>query len=294
VSVVSPDDVWASSSTSVIHWDGTTWDSTNLSKGNARSFSSISATGPNDVWVVGERPGFKVGPNTNGWSTLVMHYDGRTWSEEDTPDQGSRDNYLDGVEARSPTDVWAAGYSVDLGHGPEGTPLALRWDGTKWTIVPAPSPSRSLNVAWGTGQGGGSSVWLLGHFRGSDRHLAPLILRWTGTSWRQLPLTGVHTWSATAASGVSGSGTWVVGSEPTSSFAIASCSASSCRTETPPDNSYDRSATGVYAISDSDAWIVGSHNAKDGTVTPFAEHWDGTAWSDVTVPSGMPSGQSSA
>src|SRR3954449_1478229 len=82
VAVVSQD-VWAVSGSSVIHWNGSVWDSTDLSKGHARSLSSISATGPDDVWVAGERPGFKVGPNTNGWSTLVMHYDGHAWSEED-------------------------------------------------------------------------------------------------------------------------------------------------------------------------------------------------------------------
>ena len=109
VSVLAPDDVWAVSYSTVIHWDGTTWDSTDLSKGNARSLTSISATAANDVWVAGERPGFKVAPNTNGWSTMVMHFDGHTWTEEDTPDQGTRNNYIEGVEALSPTDVWAAG-----------------------------------------------------------------------------------------------------------------------------------------------------------------------------------------
>jgi hypothetical protein len=286
ISVLAPDDVWAVSYSTVIHWDGTTWDSMDLSKGNARSLSSISATAPNDVWVAGERPGFKVAPNTNGWSTMVMHFDGHTWTQEDTPDQGTRNNYLKGVEALSPTDVWAAGYSEDIG-GPQGATLAIHWDGTKWSLVPPPNPSPSLNIIWGTGQGGGGSVWALGDYRGPDRHLTPLILEWTGGSWHRLPLRGDIRWSAASAAGASQAQTWVVGSEATSSFAIASCDSSVCRTKVPPDDQYDMQASSVWALSDTDAWLVGTRNATSGATTPIVQHWDGTRWSDVDVPSGV-------
>ena len=97
VTAVEADDVWAVSISSALHWDGATWNSEDLSKGNARSLSSISATVPDDVWVVGERPGLKLGPHLNGWSTLVMHFDGHRWIEQDTPDQG---------RARPPSVVW--------------------------------------------------------------------------------------------------------------------------------------------------------------------------------------------
>ena len=56
VTAVAADDVWAVSISSVLHWDGATWNSEDLSKGNARSLSSISATAPDDVWVVVQMP----------------------------------------------------------------------------------------------------------------------------------------------------------------------------------------------------------------------------------------------
>jgi hypothetical protein len=286
VSVLSPDAVWAVSDSTVIHWDGTGWDVTNLSQGNARSLQSVSANAENDVWVAGERPTIKLGPHLEGWATLVMHFDGRSWSEAKTPNQGTRDNLLKAVEALGPGDVWAGGYSSDL-HGPEATPLALHWNGHKWEVVPTPSPSRSLNVVWGIGQGS-STVWLVGHYRGGDGHLTPLILKWTGGSWEQLPMHRSRHWSATAASGSSLSRTWVVGSEPTSSFAIASCGPSSCGTQSAPDDTYDHQATGVFAVSETNAWLVGSRTAPDGTLTPLVQHWDGTSWSSVEVPTGLP------
>ena len=44
--------------------------------------------------------------------------------------------------------------------------------------------------------------------------------------------------------------------------------------------------TGVSADSASDAWAVGSENAEANGVgaKPVIDHWNGTAWSQVTAP----------
>ena len=222
---VEADDVWAVSISSVLHWDGATWNSEDLSKGNAISLSSKSATAPDYVWVVGERPGLKLGPHLNGWSTLVMHFDGHRWIEQDTPDQGTRDNYLSGVEVE-PQERVGCGiserYRTQVAGGNHAD-HALGWD--RRSLAPAPSPSRSSTSsgAWGVS---GSTVWALGHHWGADGHLTPLILELSGTGWLQVPLHGDTHWSATAAAGASPGSAWVIGSEPTSSFAVAGLAAS--------------------------------------------------------------------
>ncbi len=56
-------------------------------------------------------------------------------------------NDLYGVAAVSARDVWAVGY-----HNPlrtSGTPLRTlieHWDGTKWTVVPSPTPGWGGNL----------------------------------------------------------------------------------------------------------------------------------------------------
>ena len=169
------------------------------------------------------------------------------------------------MEALSPKDVWAAGYSSDVERkSPEGTTLTMHWDWEPlWSLsAPAPSPSRSLNIIWGMGVSG-STVWALGHYRGADGHLTPLILELSGTGWLQVPLHGDTHWSATAAAGASPGSAWVIGSEPTSSFAVASCGLTKCRTVITPD-SYDIQASSVYAFSDNDAWLVGMTRGVGG------------------------------
>jgi hypothetical protein len=82
---------------------------------------------------------------------------------------------LAGVDARTPSDVWAVGSSSDASGGAQ--PYAAHFDGTSWH-----------NVAPPTIAGGGqltdvvalspTTVVAVGRSNG-----APLILRWNGTSW---------------------------------------------------------------------------------------------------------------
>src|SRR5207253_236668 len=50
------------------------------------------------------------------------------------PDTNS--NYVEGVTAISPDDIWAVG-SSDLYTGGKGT-LTMHWDGAEWSVVPSP------------------------------------------------------------------------------------------------------------------------------------------------------------
>jgi hypothetical protein len=291
VSAITPDDAWALGARSLLRWDGTSWVEVLLPAGSGASFDSLSASGPENVWIAGTRPGPFIGNNTRGSSTVVAHYDGIGWTVMHPPNPGTSVNNLQGVIASSPTDVWAAGYSSDRGKSSaEATSLIEHWDGRSWTAVSSPDPSLSLNVIWGAGWDGGSGVWALGHYMAPDHHLHALVLRWNGMRWEQIEVVGVSTWSATAASGVSAGEVWVVGSEPTSSLAIARCSAGACRTVVNPAQSSDRVANSVYAAGPEDAWIVGVASSVSSHYGsgPFVEHWNGDTWTEVQPPSGLP------
>lgn len=285
VDVTAPDDAWALGEHDLIHWNGASWSAVALPRGHG-AYSSVAATGPNDVWIGGVRPGPMITPHSRGWATGVAHYDGQHWTLTDTPSPGTRNNSVGGIVALSPTDVWAGGYFEDLGKGmPEGEALTMHWNGERWWIVDTPNPSRSLNVIWSMGADDTGAAWALGHYRGDDHHLHPLMLRWDGRTWSTAVLEGASLWSAQAVDGAPDGPTWIVGSPATSSFAIARCTEAACQTTLQPTNSND-SASSVYAATPDEAWAVGT-SWTDGS-SPFIERWDGTSWERAPFPPIVP------
>ena len=279
VTVTETEDAWALGGEGLLHWDGATWSMKALPRG---FYGSMSASGPNDVWIAGTRPGPMVGKNSRGLSSLVAHYDGTDWTVMHPPNPGTGDNYLNGIVARSATDVWAGGYSVDLGRrAPEAESLTMHWNGRRWSVVRSPNPSPSLDVIWSMGSDEAGGVWALGQYRGTDHHLHALVLRWSGQSWVAAKLDGSSTWSAQAVDGTSSGPVWVVGAPATSSFAIARCVETSCDMTVSPSE-LEKSAWSVFAASADDAWVAGEAWAERST--PLVEHWDGSKWSSAVFP----------
>src|SRR5438445_455777 len=96
---------------------------------NGSTLAGVSAPSRRDVWAVGYRQDSFETPR----QTLALHWEGSAWSVVTTPN-GTGDNYLWNVRARTPVDVWAVGsYSV-----PWFQTLAEHWDGTSWAVVPTP------------------------------------------------------------------------------------------------------------------------------------------------------------
>src|SRR5206468_5338762 len=77
--------------------------------------------------------------------THIEHWDGSTWSTVPSPNVGNLDNYLLGVAATGPEDVWAVGYSYDLVAQVTQT-VALHWDGTAWVVVDGPEMHSGFSV----------------------------------------------------------------------------------------------------------------------------------------------------
>ena len=82
----SPDNVWAVGSWMgddpfVQHWNGAAWKAVQVPElvGNERILTGIDGTGPNDIWVVGQRhdQGQEFG--------VVLHFDGKVWAQVAAP-----------------------------------------------------------------------------------------------------------------------------------------------------------------------------------------------------------------
>ncbi len=142
------DDVWAVglknhiggfSTTLIEHFDGNVWtvvpsvnggDSVNILFG-------VTATAANDAWAVGYS---QVLSHKMIQSPLAEHWDGKRWSSVPTAPTRQPNTVLQGVTARSASDVWAVGYSnggIDSPNSEYFTPLVEHWTGTGWVVVPA-------------------------------------------------------------------------------------------------------------------------------------------------------------
>lgn len=284
VSASAPDDVWAlglRGAGVVLHWDGTSWKSMQLPRVLDAGVDAITALAPDDVWVVGTRSGPLIGANSRGLDSLTEHWDGNAWHVVASPNPGRRDNYLMGVVALGPTDVWAAGYRESKPDRDFG--LTMHWDGHRWSVIPIPKASPTLNVLWGIGGDGGSGVWTVGHYEDRAHHLAGMVFRWDGSAWRRTPVAQVPQWSPTAIAGTSPHDMWALGSFPTSSLAIAHWDGSAWTLVIRPSADPPWVATGLSVLSSTDAWATGTSQSRHG-FAPVIAHWDGTNWRVVPTP----------
>ncbi len=137
----------------VVRFDGTKW--RRLHPGKFESFWWVHGTGPNDVWMVGEKG-------------RITHWDGTNFRE----DVSGTTATLFGVYAFAANDVWAVGGTPE-GGGPND--VVLHFDGTAWTPETLPAPANvALFKVWGTTPG---ELYVVGE--------NAVILRRTGGAWRR-------------------------------------------------------------------------------------------------------------
>jgi hypothetical protein len=185
VTANSANDVWAVGSftnigefaqTLALHWDGTSWQlipSANVAGSNNELYAVV-ALSPSDVWAVGYW-----GNAASGFSTLIEHWDGISWSIVASPNS-SGDNFLQAVSATGPSDIWAVGWSRNPFNFQTGT-LIEHWDGNSWSQVFSFGVEPS-SAAYGVAAVSPQDAWAVGDGGG-----LALIGRWNGSSWSVFP-----------------------------------------------------------------------------------------------------------
>jgi hypothetical protein len=120
-------------------WDGTTWTVLSTSSVAGSALDAVSCTAANACTAVGAGA---------GGAALVTRWDGTTWTAQIPTQEGSAD-YLDAVDCVTDSVCVAVGqYSAPPLPGQLSSVAALSmiWDGTTWTLLPAPSPDGSTNT----------------------------------------------------------------------------------------------------------------------------------------------------
>lgn len=129
------------------HWNGTAWTDVTPSKDFFVSrFFAVTSDASGSYWASGYEDPNK---QTAVPQTLIEHWNGSTFARVPTPNYEPKGsvftNWLVGIAAESPTDIWAVG--LWTWYPGDGTPRSLfeHWNGKKWTIKPGPTSLESSN-----------------------------------------------------------------------------------------------------------------------------------------------------
>jgi len=185
--VVSPSEVWVAgysgSAATIAQWKNGMWTRryTQASTGRHLTvFEAIAVDAAGKVWAVGwdrdyDAPGRPV-------SSLVVHFNGTSWTREATPNPANR-NTLTDVVALGNGEVFAVGVAQDTsGGGITPRSLMLRRTGGTWSSLTVPkgetgSQDQLLSVAAVSS----TSVWSVGYYSSPSSGLyEPLLVHWTG------------------------------------------------------------------------------------------------------------------
>jgi hypothetical protein len=244
VAIDAPDDAWAVGHWTpathvpreyglIEHWNGAKWTVMPGPSpcGRTSELTAVAAISPTAAWAVG------FGYTGARQVTVFMGWDGIKWRYLPTP-VGAAYGRLTAMSAH---DIWLVGWAGPTKSMPKSHTMIQRWNGSNWTIVPAPYEFKHRKLGLGAVGGSSSSnVWAVGSYQsGPDRSdLSPVIEHWDGTRWRVQPSpnpTGAH------------------GETGLDSVAVLS---------------------GNSALAVGSAW--GSHGA-----IPLLERWDGVHWTAV-------------
>jgi hypothetical protein len=140
---------------------------------------AVSATSATDAWAVG----FYI-PSQGKDFALAEHWNGTAWSPALPLNPSPSFDYLDGVSAVSPTDVWAVGQYL-TGSGAY-QPLIEHWNGSAWLMVPSPNTG-GLSILRAVKALSAKNVWAVGTTFLSGSQSNTLIEHWNGLAWAIVP-----------------------------------------------------------------------------------------------------------
>ena len=234
--------------------------------------SAVAVTSACNAWAVGDVDDH----------TLVLHWNGRTWKRQPSPNPGVYGNLLLAVTATSATNAWAVGVHF-TGIGDYGTPgraLIEHWNGVAWKVQPSPVRTYELNGVTATSS---TNAWAVG---------VGVIEHWSGRAWKgqRMPVRGAL-YGVTA---ISPTDAWAVGSHVGGTL-VLHWNGRRWHVQRSPSpgrsTGFNPGFSSVSASSATNAWAVGVRGGRGtrnvGQET-LVEHWNGQAWKVQSSPN--PSG----
>jgi hypothetical protein len=164
--------------------------------------SQVAALSPDSAWAVGW---FGNDGTIGQVLPLIEHWDGTQWSIIPSPAVAGSSGMLTGLTVVSPDNIWAVGVQNMPEAQTYGAQLIEHWDGSTWSIVPAPaSADQAASALVAVSADSASDIWAVGGTGlDSSSSAAPLVEHWNGSTWgiQQVPGIGTSTITSVYAAG---------------------------------------------------------------------------------------------
>jgi hypothetical protein len=214
-----------------------------------------------------------------------------SWSVVTSPNPSPTLQYLYGVAAISPSDIWAVG--IYRPTPSMGWTLTLHWDGNQWSQVPSPNPHpNGTNFFFGVTAVSTNNVWAVGYTYSTGAGTLTLTEHWDGNQWSIVPSPNPDPFSdyLFSVSAASSNDVWAVGYYLTT---VGGIRYSRTLTEhwngnqwsvvpSPNIGTDNNQLTDTTAVSANDVWAVGYYfDTSVQNLRTLVEHWNGVQWSVV-------------
>jgi hypothetical protein len=231
-------------------------------------------------------PGTASSCQTQGLSSLMLHWNGHAWQRATVPDLGR----IDEISAADATSIWAV---ADCG--------LLRWNGTSWRSVSFPEPKAQQAGASYVTADRPDDVWLTGATYNSVTQVQQAFVdHWNGRRWTLLTLPRLGTAYSLDAVAAQGSGdAWVAGTDytgdlhnpaqPERLILLHWNGRSWTRISEPATGMWTKRVTSLVIRSAGDVWMTGWAKVTPGETAlrhPLLLHWNGRTWTSTPVPAG--------
>jgi hypothetical protein len=224
-------------------------------------------------------------PNCAQSGTLLLHWNGKTWSQVKSPDPGAC-NYLNGISVLSAANAWAVGQTCTFVFNTCHT-LILHCNDKTWSQVASPSPGAGgFDPLTGVSADSAADAWAVGYYctTSSCATRNTLTLRWNGTAWSKVasPSPGSAIDKLNGVTALSATDAWAVGADrtPSSHTLILHWNGTVWSQVLSPSPGTGDSLGDVAASATANAWAVGCANCFTAPgARALIEHWNGTAWS---------------
>jgi hypothetical protein len=257
-----------------------------LPAGASANVNGVACASSSECWTVGSFETIH-----HAFLNTVYRWNGKKWVPTSVPNPAGTKrndfNELDAVACVSASDCWAVGN--DAKHGRGRMNQVLRWNGSKWSIVPAPSPGGTTlgegSFLQGVACVSAKDCWAAGYVDHSAAFLNQA-LHWNGKKWKLVstPDPGGDENLIYAITCASARACWAVGyaGGPFQNEALR-WNGKAWSAGSPPNPGQSNQLFGVACVSASDCWAVG--NAASSTFAlNEALQWHAGAWSSVTTP----------
>jgi hypothetical protein len=211
------------------------------------------------------------------------------WQVIPSPNGPRQVNELHAVSALSENNVWAVGVSYNTERTLSSS-LIEHWNGSRWSVVPSPNPSGTLNILYGVAAVASNDVWAVGY--AATASSGAVIMHWNGSVWSVVPNppSSIFMSNLLALAVISANDIWAVGSgrigDEDATLTLhwngTAWSFVSSPNVTPE---VDNTLSGVAAIASNDVWAVGTQQPTSLTDPhTLILHWNGSAWNIVPSP----------